>query len=515
MDRKEAVRAYLCSRDGQPMVNNLGVRLRVIRYSWMAVGGPDACWLEARGSDAALLELPDLLRCPLEAQRTDGTPVWWGFVDGVWMKRGNLDLGLTLDEVANRVRASYRPVLPSAEYVGRRVKTPWLDASDSQNVYGIKEAQVRLDEAAPGAAQSRAAVTLAERRYPLPALSPDPGTAEPPGSAAARIRARGWWHTTGWRIYDQPCGLEQTDLPGGGGIVVGTPASQHIRQTIETAGVAAWPADRLWARVYRHGAPVDGLAATLHDGAGSLLGQTPPIPASSMPVGGGWLAFFLSAPVIVSPGMRIDIRFARDGSLDPANYYRLGTTGLMARENLSFWDGGSYRPCDPPGTLLFKLAGSEDSALQMARMLAGDCGGQFFGGWDLPVSSGIAGMLWREGDRSAREEVEALLRTGSGGGRRYQAEVDSSRRVIVYTEPEPGAADWGIWSDGHVTDATGARVPPGACPVGMWVKAMDLPPVIASGQQMADPTRFMVERAEWNVEDGKLRLFPRGEALTR
>jgi hypothetical protein len=473
----------------------------------MAVGGPDRAELRAEGSEEALAELASWLRCPVTIARPEGLPVWWGYLEGVWVRKGQVEMGASLEGMANRVRVSYQP-LPG----GPRRFTAWLDDARSQRLFGVKELQAPAGAAGMGrslaGAESLAAALLAERAAPPSSLHRAGAMASPSRckqGCEARLIARGWWHSLGWRAYSQPAGLEQNAAAASGSQGFGTPAASMLRQSfVASAGTETWTADRVGLHLRKVGSPGDSVIVELRSALSGELLSTGQIAATpTLSPGQGWVDVLLDPAVAVVPGVEYELRLRRSGSLDALNAYRVDHDLSANREEGSFqwWDGGSWVEVQPPASLLFKLAGTEDSLAQLRRMLRAGSGGQFLSGMQAPVSSGVSAGLWRDGQSSAREEGERMLALGSSEGRRLLARIDEYRRAVIWKAPLPGEQDYYLMSDGGVLDVFRRRLLPGECPVGVWAHGADIAALAPGGQP-----GVWIERARWDEEKGRLEL---------
>lgn len=174
------------------------VRLEVNRYSWSAVGGSDQASATAYGEAFALWELLNWLRAPVTIVDDEGTPCWWGYLHAIEVRVGAIQVGVSLDSMANNVAVVYSYVPAGTATVGTRATTSWAQDAQSVTVYGTKELKASIDGAeATDAAQARDTI-LATMRYPIPTLAPAYGR----GGLSATLSLRGWWHTLDWTYYE-------------------------------------------------------------------------------------------------------------------------------------------------------------------------------------------------------------------------------------------------------------------------------------------------------------------------
>jgi hypothetical protein len=488
------------SQVGQPG----GITWHVLNHRWMAVGGPDRAEIAAAGGEAAVWMLVDVLRRPVKILTGWGEPVWWGYAHQVEITAGDVTYVISLEGMANRVRAWYRPMLPNADYPLPAVATSWADDAASQAVYGVKELQEVLRENTASGAAALRDTLLALTRYPvrsletgtLPAAPGDLAVSTPQG-CFAKVTALGWWHTTGWQHYEQPGGLVQLANPGGTSLTpLGNATNQQLISSFTTpSGTIAWTTRRVYLRVSKYGAPADNLTLDLLDSGLALLG-TGSIAAGTIGKA-GWYEFALGAPVVMNANTLYYLRISRSGAQDAANYYRVEMDTTYQGSAAQYWNGSAWVSFAPPVSLLFKVTGEEDTAVQIGRMLASGAGGQFLPNQDLPAASGNAVTLWRDGKKTARAEVEALLEMGSGS-RRYLATVAQDRRLTVSLAPLPGSGDIGLRRDGGIIDPAGNLLRPGFVAAGVWAAAVDLTPALLVGPQMVDAARVWVEAMEWD-----------------
>ncbi len=109
-----------------------------------------------------------------------------------------------------------------------------------------------------------------------------------------------------------------------------------------------------------------------------------------------------------------------------------------------------------------------DTTTQMNAIVSA-CG-QFLAGCRIESTSGILTSPWRDGSRTALEELDGLVALGDAQGRQYRLRIDINRYLIVERVPLPGEADWLVGADGIYRDRYGVRQPGWANPVGRWVR---------------------------------------------
>ena len=76
-------------------------------YEWDAIGGPDIARVEARGNSLELWNLRRWLRAPITIRNERGRKVWWGFIREVTLEIDHVSVGVSLDDMVNRVRVIY------------------------------------------------------------------------------------------------------------------------------------------------------------------------------------------------------------------------------------------------------------------------------------------------------------------------------------------------------------------------------------------------------------------------
>ncbi|GIV81732.1 MAG: hypothetical protein KatS3mg051_1197 [Anaerolineae bacterium] len=179
--------------------------LRPRRWSDSAVGGPDSAVIDVAGPREQLVETLRWLGYEVTIRNELGTPVWWGVVNDVEVSLGGLSIGLSLDDMANRVAVAYTAT--NAGGADERGTTAWADDATSQDRYGTRELLVSAADTDSAAAAKLRDRVLAERKQPIPALRVESG------DSGATIRCVGYWQRLGWQYYQQLAGVEEhTDI---------------------------------------------------------------------------------------------------------------------------------------------------------------------------------------------------------------------------------------------------------------------------------------------------------------
>lgn len=129
-----------------PVIHNY--TLSVVNFDAYAVGGPHTATLEATGE--ALDALRGWLGFYVIIRNENNTPVWWGKVVSATTPIDALEVGASLNDVANAVKVLY-------SVGGVTYETAWHEHAKSIATYGRKELLFSLGEAT--AAQATAAAT--------------------------------------------------------------------------------------------------------------------------------------------------------------------------------------------------------------------------------------------------------------------------------------------------------------------------------------------------------------------
>jgi hypothetical protein len=157
--------------------------------------------------------------------------------------------------------------------------------------------------------------------------------------------------------------------------------------------------------------------------------------------------------------------------------------------------------------MAFKLWATMDSTAKIAGIVAGATG---------VVSSTYAQNLssvrtrqLRDNRSTAWEEIIQLLNTGNSAGARLLASVTPQGTLVIDAEAAYDAQTALTWTrDGRLRYANGRYLLPGQLPVGKWVQVEAL----LTADWQADTTRFLVDSAEYDAENGRWALQPKAAA---
>jgi hypothetical protein len=178
------------------------------------------------------------------------------------------------------------------------------------------------------------------------------------------------------------------------------------------------------------------------------------------------------------------LRFERDaggysnGYDSALGYYQLGISSslgytrgacMVRVENTGQLQ---WRPAIPErGDLYFEILGEMDTGTQITQALSTH--GQFISNSTLSTTSGVLTTPYRDGDTTAKDEIEALMNQGVSGGRRYLATVLPSRDVTITQEDAPTTFGY-INVAGDLFDNNGSAYERSAAVCGLWVKPRDV-----------------------------------------
>lgn len=501
-----ALRPVFYQRDFSGPRAAAGVTWVVNRYSHAAVGGPVRASLTAYGDVHALWELVELLRCPVELAGETGQAVWWGYVADVTVRVNALEIGVSVQEMANRVAVAYSRVAPGTATVGERATTSWAQDGESVTAYGTKERLFGLAGATDAAAEAARDTWLSVRRWPVVLVSGS-GARE---SLSATVICHGWWDTLDWTYYAQAAGKEGYEDIGAGTQAVGDDnARLALAQSFVLGSSTPWSAYSARLRLRRQGVPSDNVVVELcADSAGA-----PGTVLASASLSGGpatlaptvdWREFVLSPQAALALGTTYWLKVRRDGAVSGADHYVLDVNEALGYAGgvLRIWDGSTWSARDPDADLVFAVTGQQETTEQIANAVAAE--GQFITGVVVTDPSGVYSSQYRDGDATALTVVAELLGSGLAGGGRLLARVLPNRKLELYAEPAAASARHYLGTDLRLFER-GREVPRWTCPVAVWAKLRDVVPATADLTKTANPSVVFVEESEYDPQTDEWR----------
>jgi len=478
-----------------------GLRFEVEELSWGAVGGPKAGRLAAnlRTQQIHLDELSGLLRRPVEVYSGAGALVWWGYVHAASVQDGASGALLDLDHLANRVAVVYDLVqwqLPGGEQGG--VVTGWADDLTSQAVYGIKEKKYSLAVGPQVQAEALQAVQLARWAKPSPAVNFPGGD-----GVSVTLELRGWWETLDWRFYSCTDGYTAWQLPNQDPttVIMGNATNQQLAQSF-TISSAVWRAEVVWLAVQKHTLAMEtetfvvSLCADNAGVPGSVLATSTKVGADFPLSGQKWTAWVLSAPVTLAASTTYWLKMTTNGNLYDGEYF------LVLNDSSAGYAGGSAKYYNGSawvgvGDLQFKVCGAIETTKQIETMGAGIAGGQFLAGVRIDQASGVYTSPERMGNRTAKEEIETLLQSGTTGAMRLLGEIDGAGWLVVKGMPVSSGVKYSMRGDGAIRLLGGAIVEPGPGVAGQWA-VLDTSWAVSAGAFGLSPGLVWLEGVKWS-----------------
>lgn len=212
---------------------DLPLAFAVDRYSHSAFGGPKLATIQASGEEVDLWELMELLRSPVEIWSDLGDCAWWGYVADIQLQIGQVQAGVSIDEMYNRVAVAYSYVEPGTQNVGERRTTAWAVDAVSIAEYGTRELLQTISGSTDEHAESARTMLLAQKKYPRPTISFHAGNDR---EMSATLTCRGWYETLDWKYYGATSGTADTAAQAA---AIATGAGQFFTAVVQgvTSGI--------------------------------------------------------------------------------------------------------------------------------------------------------------------------------------------------------------------------------------------------------------------------------------
>lgn len=505
-----------------------GLKLRVNSLEWDAIGGPRMGSITATGgSESQLWELLEWLRKPVEiCHPKTGEPVWWGFVNGVTVRVGAIEIGATLDSLVNRVAVAYSYVAPGTNVVGSRATTTWVQDDLSVGTYGTKEFLSSCGGMTPEAAEARRTAILAAQRFPQ-GVAAQAGGMLPRGrvrysgaknSRSATLSLKGWWSTLGWKYVSVPT-ITAVSYETTGAAEQAVGAADVNQQVMQQVYIPAQTVNAVTVQVNvrKAGNPSDSLRVRIYstieeDDDTSKIGLPDQELGSALiaPLGigtaAGWVLGNLSSEVPMAAGKKFALVVDRVGALDAANYY-----AMNVNEGLGYGDGflrlhnsttNSWAARSPDADMPFRIGVTNqvETTTQVADLVRQ--AGQFMTGTEITAGSGVTLSSYLRGDTTANVEIEDLLSVGGVNGRRMLARVLPSRVVKVEEEPANTVVAAYLTGDGSLETKNNQPLDEYEPPVGQWVQLQGVIPRSVDMTRLITPELQFMEGATWSRDAG-------------
>ena len=479
-----------------------GVKIHPLSYSWAAMGGPKQYQFSAFGDANELWSMLNWLRAPVELSDSRGEKVWWGYASEIVVRLGAVNFGLSLDTMSNSVSITYTEATLEK-------KTSAASNARSVATYGTKELVSALTNVTVTGAENKRDVLLEMLKYPVPSVDIVSGIR---GAMSVSVLCKGWWDTLRWKYYDDLNGKEgYTDEAGEDDYEVGTVNVEKVTQTFQTG--AAWSAvGSVRVKIGKTGAPTDDVLIEICADSSGVPGTalyTFTLASADISEGVDWVELQASGSTALTASTTYHLVIRRSGSVSATDHYQ-----FSANPGLGYADGSlsGYKPSTwtaISADMLFEIAGLVQSSTQILAMLT-DCG-QFMTGSKLETASGVNTLSYRDGNGTALEEIEGLLRIGTTSDRRLLATVTPGRVVRIYQEPAWNAElpDYLVTDQGVWLNIFGQQIQQHICPVAKWATLKDVIPAVVNSTLMADASHFFVEENEYTISTQSLRPTPR------
>ncbi len=290
---------------------------------------------------------------------------------------------------------------------------------------------------------------------------------------------------------------------------------EAIRQSFSTA-VGDWTVGALAARLKKVGNPVDGVRMSLYSNSGGNPNtqlDTGIVAAASVPTSMNWVTTEIANTAALTAATTYHVVIERTGSLSPTDYYEvsldedLGFAGGDLRLKVSGAWGANVRT--PDADLCFRVIGYKETTAQIADIVSA-CG-QFFVGTDILTPSGIDQPMYRDGSRTALQEIEDLLAAGTSSGQRLLASVTPERVLRIEAEAQTTDDHYRLGRDGVLRGYLDQSIPNGVPTVGVWADVDVIPATVRQGMIASAGVQY-IERCTIDAATGRVQYGFRNQS---
>jgi hypothetical protein len=310
--------------------------------------------------------------------------------------------------------------------------------------------------------------------------------------------------TLGWQYYSNNVGLISYANGAGGKATIGD-VDDSLAVIQHFIPSSTFLATIVKLKICKTGTPLNMTMGVSSFGEGTVSDT---ITAAQVPVDMGWVEITLATPIQINIGGDVSITLQKWGPVDPDNYYWCALdTGYAPPTRFLEYDGADWntRLKDQDGKMLAQISNSIETTAQIAAIIAAKA--QFLTDSLIEDDSGIYSCEYRDGTKTALDEIMALLEAGTVNDLRLLAQVTQGRVLRVFEEPAESDLQYIYKADGSYTNMQHVPIPKYMCPCGAWVLIQEA--VDFGIGFMADPTHIFIEEAAYDVASDTLTVTPR------
>lgn len=521
-------------------------------YSHHVIGGPRAATIQVISSDLDdLYPLLATLMADVNIYNEAHEWRWGGFVEEVVIEIGTLIIGISLTNVANRIRVTYTAhnIDANGNDQSTQEYTLWASDSESINAYGAIESVLTFGDSTEVAAElyRDSILDMASMPQPVMEVTGSQGGGSKP---IATLKCRGYWDTLRRRYYAAPMltygittGQPQTLKKLGNGEALEVPyKGQYAQRLAEQINVPSGSAlAAATVVVQKVGNPTGLLRCELitapdpifpdnytvvatstidlahlpDDMEPSEEGGEDPNPADPIAV------TFNFSNVVIPTADAVVIALSRLGATtDASNYINVafsasgeGVRGLQQLNSDSSWGLSG-------GHLQYQLTLTRETTALIAQRIGSHDPGNgavgdyapFIEGVFIEQNSGVYASPYEDGQSRLQDVLLNLLNLGSTTSARLVASVNKDRILMVSPEP--------LWSNDPayrydplthtISTPQGTIIPRDTCPVGIWAEVTGLPVAYFQNANGRATNRIFIEDAEYNAVSDQLTIRSRG-----
>ena len=405
--------------------------------SWSAFGGPDQASFSLSLPPDRILDLPNLLRCPVTIADALGVPVWWGYVDEVTTQLEGVQIKLSLDSLFNKVCVVYTFVSPDNK-VSDQVQTDFAHDLSSQSEFGIKEITLNENDLDETFAENLRDTFLSSHALPQSTLA---RTAK---SSASFIKChcKGWYHTLDWQTYTNLDYFYANYGPGPGAFAFDNVAT---RRNPGQRIVPEVDCDVSYAYFYlrKIGSHSRNFYCRIIDpGTGSAIAWSDSHTAAELDENyWSWIKFTFDPPFSLSAGSAYYFCVRCTDGYHSTNYFTMQIDENQMYKNGKgiYYDGSNYvnMPAGTAGTgvpdTYFRVIALLDTGQQLEQIAT--AGNQFFERITT-LTTGVTTSPYRFNPISCKSAIQDLLDLGTSSNRKVLADVSHLRHLTFYQQPD-------------------------------------------------------------------------------